>query len=345
MKIFNKKKLRNEPFFIAEVGQNHQGDFDLAKKYVEEFSRLGANAVKFQMRDNKTLFSKEKYDSPYDNENSFALTYGAHREALELTANELFDLKNIAHKNNCLFMVTPFDENSLLQLAEMDIDIFKIASFDIGNLPFIEKVCAINKPTVLSVGGGNLEQIVASVEILSRIEDHAILHCVSEYPCPADKLNLQKIAILQKMFEASVVGLSDHFSGISTGPISYMLGARVFEKHVTFSHVWKGTDHAFSLLPEGFRKFVRDVRQTPKMLLVTDPMDLGNERVFQKLGKKIVAAREIKKGQSINGRDLSFIITDTDGLNVRLTNRLIGRQALRKISKGKLIIKSMIENF
>ena len=345
LKIFDKRKLKTDPFFIAEVGQNHQGDFDLAKRYIEEFSRLGATAVKFQMRDNRSLFSTQKYNSLYNSENAFAATYGEHREALELSANQLFDLKNVAHNNNCLFMVTPFDEISLLKLVEMDIDIFKIASFDLGNLSFIRKICAANKPTVLSVGGGSIDHISASVEVLSHLEDHAILHCVSQYPCPADKLNLQQISILQKMFKTSVIGLSDHFSGISNGPISYMLGARVFEKHVTFSRAWKGTDHPFSLLPEGFRKFVRDIRQTPRMLTDTDQSDLGNESVFQKLGKKIVASRDMKKGERINETDLTFIITDSDGLSVRSAYMLIGKHVTQKISKGELINKMKIANF
>ena len=195
-------------------------------------------------------------------------------------------------------MVTPFDKPSLERIIELDVDIIKIASFDLGNLPFIEQICSYNKPTVLSIGGGNMDQIQASVDVLSSLNDFAVLHCVSEYPCPANRLNLRQISHLKNAFPDVVIGVSDHFSGISSGPVSYMLGARVFEKHVTFNRTAKGTDHAFSLLPEGFRKFVRDIHNTSDML--TEPQDyhLGDEPVFQKLWQKINSLRGYNSRQS-----------------------------------------------
>jgi sialic acid synthase len=343
MTIFDRNILEEAPFFIAEVGQNHQGDFELAKEYIIEFSRLGASAVKFQMRNNKLLFSASNYKKVYNSKNAFGVSYGEHREALELTPSQFYDLKEVAQKHGCFFMVTPFDEYSLDQLVEMDIDIFKIASFDLGNLPFIEKICKANKPTVLSVGGGNIFQIRSSVEILSKLSDYAVLHCVSHYPCPAEKLNLQQITVLGEEFPTSVVGLSDHYSGISTGPVAYMLGARVFEKHVTFSRAWKGSDHAFSLMPEGFRKFVRDVVRTPMMLRADNSGELGKEEVFQKLGKKIMVNSEIKQGQIITGADLSFSITDEVGISVRDCNKIIGRKAKISLSKGTMLRLDTIE--
>ncbi len=342
-KYFEPEQLENNPFFIAEVGQNHQGDFEMASKYIREFSHLGASAIKFQMRNNKLLFSESHYQKSYDSENAFADTYGEHREKLELTVDELIKLKVICHKHNCAFMVTPFDEDSLAQLVDIGVDIMKIASFDLGNIPFIEKICSHNLPTVLSVGGGNSDEIEASVGLIKDLDDYAILHCVSEYPCPPEKLSLGKITKLKEKYPESVIGISDHFSGISSGPISHMLGARVFEKHVTFSHIMKGTDHAFSLLPEGFRKFVRDINNVPKMVSIGDETCVGNEFVFNKLGKSIVAKVDIAKGDIISSDMLGFVIDNNNGLPVRESHKIIGRKALDEVKAGQFIQLNVIE--
>ena len=334
---FDAKILDQKPFFIAEIGQNHQGDLELAKSLLREFARVGASAVKFQMRDNRMLFSKNNYNRVYDSENAFAATYGEHREQLELTTDEFKALHELAASLNCAFMVTPFDEMSLKNIIELDVDIIKIASFDLGNIPFIEKICKYNKPTVLSVGGGKPEQIKASVDILSSLDDFAILHCVSEYPCPANRLNLSQISSLKTAYPQAVIGVSDHFSGISSGPVSYMLGARVFEKHVTFNRAAKGTDHAFSLLPEGFRKFVRDVHNTSAMLKEPQDHNLGEEPVFQKLGKKLIASEDINAGARISSNNLSFVITEEAGIAVRDSYTVINKFAKNKIRKGDTI--------
>ena len=119
IKYFDDHNLKTSPFFIAEIGQNHQGDFELACRYISEFSRLGASAVKFQMRCNKILFSEDRYNKSYDSENAFAETYGKHREQLELSIDEFKKLKQIAHQHQCAFMVTPFDEESLVKLVDL----------------------------------------------------------------------------------------------------------------------------------------------------------------------------------------------------------------------------------
>ena len=138
MKIIN--ILGKKPIIIAEVGQNHQGSLKIAKKYIKEFAFRGANIIKFQSRNNKELFSKEAYNKNYDSENSFGKTYGQHREKLELTFKELKEIKKECKKYKLGFMVTPFDEKSLELISRVGVDIIKIASFDLGNLPFINLI-------------------------------------------------------------------------------------------------------------------------------------------------------------------------------------------------------------
>ena len=175
--MFKELLIEDKPFIIAEVGQNHQGDLELAREYIKVFANAGADAVKFQTRNNKYLFSEEAYLAPYGSENAFAETYGAHREKLELNPDFLPILKEDCMKYGVKFMSTPFDEPSLEILKQLDADIIKIASFDLGNLPLINRISKLGKPVVISVGGGKIDQIRSSVNLLIENGiDLSILH-------------------------------------------------------------------------------------------------------------------------------------------------------------------------
>jgi sialic acid synthase len=342
--MFRKKELGDDSFVIAEIGQNHNGDLDLAREYIRIFASEGADAVKFQTRNNKYLFSQDAYEAPYDSENAFANTYGAHRERLELKPEWLPILKEDCIKHGVRFMSTPFDEPSLELLKSIDVDILKVASFDLGNLPLIHRMAAQGKPVVMSVGGGKIDQIRSSVEVLLKHHDDvAILHCVSEYPCEYNRLGLNNIEALIKEFPQCTIGSSDHFNGILSGPVAYLKGARIFEKHVTLNRASKGTDHSFALEPEGFRKFVRDIRRVRHMLPSKPVDDLGNEKVFKKLGKSIVAYINIKAGDVITLDHLSGCIFSTQYIPVRESNQIIGKVAKRDIPKGEPIHDADIE--
>lgn len=344
--MFCKENFDDEPFIIAEVGQNHQGDLDNAREYIRIFAFEGADAVKFQTRNNKYLFSDDAYSAPYASENAFAANYGAHREKLELKPEWLPILKADCDKYGVKFMSTPFDEPSLDLLRQVDVDILKVASFDLGNLPFIHRIASLGKPVVMSVGGGKIDQIRSSVEaLLSHHNQVAILHCVSEYPCEYNRLGLDNIQTLIKEFPDCIIGSSDHFNGTLSGPVAYMKGARVFEKHVTLNRAWKGTDHSFALEPEGFRKFVRDVKRVRHMMPPKPSDDLGNEYVFKKLGKSLVAYSDINAGECISVDKLSGRIFNCQYIPVRESNRIIGGIAKRNIVKGEPIHYDDVDGF
>lgn len=340
--MFKKEELLSDSFIIAEVGQNHQGDLETALKYIKYFADTGVDAIKFQTRNNKYLFSESAYNKPYDSENAFSEVYGLHREKLELKPEWLPILKAECEKYEVKFMSTPFDEPSLDLLCEVGVDILKVASFDLGNLPFIKRIAKKHLPVVISVGGGQIDQIRASIEVLlSEIDEIAVLHCVSEYPCDISKLGLDNIEVLKKEFPDCVVGLSDHFSGTLSGPVGYLKGARVFEKHVTLNHAWKGTDHSFALEHHGFRNFVRDIKRVPQMFTPKALSELGTEMVFQKLGKSIVAYTDISEGQIIGIDDLSGRIFNEQHMPVRESNQVIGKVAKKMINKGDIISTDM----
>ena len=338
MKTFCKDKLNKKPFIIAEVGQNHNGSLETALKFVKIFSFYGASAIKFQSRNNKFLFSKEAYDTTYNSANSFGKTYGEHREHLELSSRELSIIKNECKKHNVKFMSTPFDEPSLKMLIKINVDILKIASFDLGNLPFIDAIGKTKKPIVLSTGGGKNPEIKASINHLSKLnKDLAILHCVSEYPTEYNRLGLENIIKLKKKYPELIIGSSDHFNGILSGPVAYLQGARVFEKHVTLNRGWKGTDQSFALEPEGFSKFVRDINRVNKMLPSKSGDTIGNEPVFKRLGKSIIAASNIKKGDKFTIDNLSGKIFSNQYIPVRESYKLIGEISNKNYNVGDII--------
>jgi sialic acid synthase len=334
-KLWGKMFNNNTPFIIAEVGQNHQGELDLAKEYIEVFANAGADAIKFQKRDNKSLFSSDAYNQIYNSENAFAETYGEHREKLELKNDWIKILKTHCEKFNVKFMCTPFDFQSLNLLEENDVDAYKIASFDFGNLPLIDRVLKTNKPLVLSTGGANDKHIEETMKVLNKQSTEiALLHCVSEYPCPIDKLNLNMVSKLKTKYPNIIIGLSDHFNGTLTGPLAYMAGARVFEKHVTLNRSWKGSDHGFALEPEGFRKFVRDIKRVPIMFDDKPKNDLGSEPVFMKLGKSITALHEIKKGDMITLENITGKILTHNKIPVRECYKVIGLKTKNTLKPG-----------
>ena len=335
--------LEKKTIIIAEVGQNHQGSIKIAKKYIKEFAFRGADIIKFQSRNNKELFSKDAYEKNYDSENSFGKTYGEHREKLELSFNELKILKKECNKYKLQIMITPFDEKSLELISKVGVDIIKIASFDLGNLPFIDLIAKKKKIVAISTGGGNLTEITQSVKILQKRKIKVILlHCVSEYPCPYNRLSLKNISFYKKKFPKCVIGSSDHFNGILSGPIAYLQGARVFEKHVTLNRGWKGTDHSFSLEPEGFGRFVRDIHRTPLMLKTKKLKEIGKEPVFERLGKSLIVNKFIKKGKKIRINDLSGKIFQKNIVLVRYAHKIIGKKAKQDILKGSPILYNSV---
>ena len=326
--MFLRDELNNNAFIIAEVGQNHQGDFDLALKYIDKFSELGADAVKFQTRDINYLFDEGALHKEYNSPTAFGATYGEHRKNLEFDKSQVVKLKQYCEKRGVIFMSTPFDEPSLEFLCEIGTEVLKVASFDIGNLPFLNKLKDKKRPLVISVGGGKAQHIKSSMELFKEC-DVALLHCVSEYPCEYNRLGLSSINELRALYPDVSVGLSDHFNGTLSGPVAYLAGARVFEKHVTFNRAWKGTDHPFALEAKGFETFVRDIRRVPQMFNKKPDEEVGTEPVFQKLGKSLVAATDIKSGSILSLNNLTGRIFANIEIPVRDSYKVIGSKIKR----------------
>jgi len=249
-------------YVIAEIGQNHQGDVGKAKQLFHAAKQCGANAVKLQKRDNRSLYTRELFDSPYDNENSFGTTYGEHREALEFGRDEYFVLQQYAREIGITLFATAWDFASADLLAELEMPAYKIASGDLTNTPLLQYVAKLGKPMIVSTGGGTLEDVQRAYDAIMPLNSQlCILQCAALYPIEPEDMNLRVIETLRAQFDDVVVGLSDHQDGIAMSVLAYALGGRVIEKHFTLHRSWKGTDHAFSLEPIGLQKLVRDLHR------------------------------------------------------------------------------------
>ncbi len=282
-------------YTIAEIGHNHQGKLETAKEMFRVAKECGADAVKLQKRDNRSLFTKAGYTKPYDNPNSYGETYGEHREYLEFGWIEYKELMDYADEIGVTMFATAFDFNSADFLEKLDMPFYKMASGDLKNIPLLTHVAEFQKPMIISTGGGTMEDVNRAYDAVMPINQQlCILQCTAGYPAEFDELNLNVITTFRERFPNTTIGLSSHDNGIAMAVAAYMLGARVIEKHFTLNHTWKGTDHAFSLEPIGFRKLVRDLQRTRAA------MGDGVKRVYDsevnpitKMGKKLVAARDL----------------------------------------------------
>jgi N-acetylneuraminate synthase/sialic acid synthase len=332
-------------FVIAEIGHNHQGSVEQAKELFRAARDAGVDAVKLQKRDNARLFTRQLYDSPYDNENSFGATYGLHREALELDRDAYAELRDLAAQLGLVFFATAFDEASADLLAELELPAYKFASGDLRNTPLLRHVASLGKPLIVSTGGATLEDVDRAVETIAPINDRiCLLQCTAAYPAAVEELNLAAITTLRERYPDYVVGLSDHQDGIAMSSVAYMLGARVIEKHFTLSHTAKGTDHAFSLMPEGMRKLVRDLSRIPAALGDGEKRPLPSEtKPLEKMGKKLVAAYRLEAGHVLADGDLVARSPADEGLPPYAVDDLLGRTLAVPLDTDQAVTEAVLQ--
>ena len=331
-------------YVIAEIGHNHQGQIKTALELFRAAKECGANSVKLQKRDNRNLYTRAMYDKPYENENSFGLTYGAHREALEFGRDEYVELQNYAHELGLTMFATAFDFGSADFLADLDMPAYKIASGDLTNIPLIKHVAGLQKPVLVSTGGGTMADVQRVYDAIMPINpDLCLLQCTASYPAKPQAMNLRVITTFRETFPNVTVGLSDHQNGISMSVAAYVLGARVIEKHFTLNHASKGTDHAFSLEPIGMRKMVRDLQRTGQALgdgvKQPQPDEIG---ALFKMGKKLVAAHDLPAGHALQPADIA-IKSPNDGLPPYYLDRLIGKVIRRAFVADQEFVMADLE--
>ncbi len=325
-------------YIIAEIGHNHGGSIDVALDMIDAAADCGVDAVKFQKRDNRTLFTKEMYSSEYNSKNAYGRTYGEHRECLELGRAQYERLIERARERGVDFMCTPFDPPSVDFLAALDTPAYKIASFDLTNLPLIEYTAQLGRPIFLSTGASTMAEIRQAYELIERYGVPAcLMHCVSRYPTPESEVNLGVVSLLAREFPNAVIGYSGHDAGVLAGVAAYAMGAVVLEKHFTLDRQARGSDHHFSLDPDGMRRQVQQIRAIETMR-GTGVKRLREEEMpaRTKLGKGVYAARKLANGTILSMSDL-VIKSPGHGLTPNCISQILGRRLVKDLSEEEPI--------
>lgn len=257
-----------KPIVIAEIGCNHMGSFELAKRLIREAFNSGADYVKFQKRENRYLLGK-KYDNPHPNPvNSFGKSYGLHRDFLEFNINAHIKLINYCKKIGIGYSTSVWEKKSAEQFIKLqkNMDFIKIPSACNTDFELLDFIASKFKKKIhLSLGmtkKNEIEKILKFFKKKKRSKDLIIYHCCSAYPAKFEDLNLLNIQIYNKKYKnfLSEVAYSGHHLGIAADIAAYVLGANIIERHFTLDRTFKGTDHAASLEPDGLRKLCRNLK-------------------------------------------------------------------------------------
>jgi len=327
----------SDVYVIAEIGNNHGGSLETCKKMFRAAKRAGADAVKLQKRDNKTLYTKAFYDKPYDNANSYGKTYGEHREFLEFGIVEYQALTHLAKDLGLDFFSTAFDIRSADFIDRVNMPAFKIASADITNIPLIEHIIKFGKPTIISTGGATVEDIDTVYLTLKGRAEFSFLHCVATYPNQAEDLNLRCIEQMRLRYPDTVIGFSSHHPSVYMSLAAANLGASIIEVHFTLNRASKGTDHGLSLEPKGLATLCQDLKSVRRALGDGEKKVLEAEKApIEKMSKGIWPVREIKKGEKVCLDDFA-LKTPGGGLKPYDLEGLDGKISINDLSSSNSI--------
>lgn len=330
-------------FIIAEVGNNHNGDVNLAKHLVDLAVEAGADCVKFQMRDLASLYkSGEEIDKSADLGAQYTMDLLA---KFQLKTEELIEVFDYCKEKGLSPLCTPWDLKSLEVLEAYGMEAYKVASADFTNHQLLEALAATGKPLICSTGMSTEAEITQTVDFLRRRGvEFVILHCNSTYPTPFKDVNLAYLQRLQEI-TSSFVGYSGHERGISVPVGAVVLGARVIEKHFTIDKGMEGNDHRVSLLPVEFKEMVKQIRE------VEEAMGHRGERVItqgeminrETLAKSLVINRDLKKGKFIK-REMVEVKSPGQGLQPLYIDQLVGKRAKRDLIKGGYFYESDLKD-
>lgn len=327
-------------FIIAEAGDNHNGNFDLALRLVDEAVYAGADCVKFQTFKTEEVISKyaEKADyqklSTGDIENQFDMV-----KKLELPFEQFREISAYCKNKGILFLSTPFDLKSIDFLQELDIPFWKIPSGEINNLPYLIKIANTHKDIIMSTGMANISEIRDAIDVLQSNGSGKIslLHCNTEYPTPMEDVNLKAMQTLRDEFQISV-GYSDHTLGIEVPVAAVALGATIIEKHFTLNRNMEGPDHQASLEPLELKKMVQSVRNIEKAMGTGIKEPSKSEIKNIDIARKSIVAREaINKGDMLTEKNLAVKRPGT-GLSPMMWFDVIGKMAIKNFEEDEFIV-------
>lgn len=333
-----------KPYIIAEIGSNHNGDMELAKKMIDEAKRCGADCVKFQSWSKDTIFSEKVYQDNYflrdDYRNRTDYTLKKIVEEYSIDREDHFLLKEYCDKVGIEFNSTPFSKTEVdLLVDELKVPFIKIASMDLNNIPFLSYIAKKGKPVVISTGLCGLSDVSDAIDCLKNngCSEIILLHCVSIYPPEDEMVNLNNIDMLRNTFGCKV-GYSDHTIGTVAPILSMAKGVCIIEKHFTLDKNMEGWDHKVSANPEELETICKAAKCGFKMLGSYQKVINENKERRDAFKRSIVAANDIKCGQIIRDKDIDFKRPGT-GIEPKYYEFIIGRKATRDICKDQILSK------
>ena len=333
--------MSSKVFIIAEAGVNHNGSLDLAKKLIDVASESGANAVKFQTFKAEKLVSKNAQKADYQKqttnktESQFDMI-----KKLELDMDTHKELIAYCETKNIMFLSTPFDHDSIELLNDLGLEIFKIPSGEITNLPYLRHIGKLNKKVILSTGMADIGEIEDALDILintgTKKENITILHANTMYPTPMEDVNLKAMVTIGNTFDIAF-GYSDHTLGIEVDIAAVAMGASCIEKHFTLDKTMEGPDHKASLEPNELNAMVKAIRNIELALGSSAKKPSKSESPNIQIARKsIVALKNIKQGETLSEENIT-VKRPGMGINPMRWDEIVGSIANKNYKEDELI--------
>jgi len=335
----------DSPYIIAELGSNHNGDMNLAKRLIIEAKEAGADCVKFQSWSKESIFSKRKYDEncflsdDYRDRSDYTLEEIVDEYAI--SESELLDMKKFSDEVGIDCTSTPFSNNEADFLVDvLDAPFIKVASMDLNNYPFLQYLAEKGKPIVLSTGLSELYEIDKAVKTIESSGNFqiAILHCVSTYPPSDNNVNLNNIKTLQAIYPEYLVGFSDHTLGTAIPLASAALGAKIIEKHFTLDKDMEGWDHKVSANKAEMKVISEGVKRISMALGSKRIVSTESEEQKQEFRRSIVINKALSEGHLLQEGDLDFK-RPGGGYAPEYKDYLVGRKICRDLEYDHILTK------
>ena len=329
-------------YIIAEIGINHQGSIELAKRLVDAAVDAKVDCVKFQMRNLTNLYKNKGNSSDASSDLGAQYTLDILNK-YQLSDDELFEVFKYCEMKGITPLCTPWDIDSLESLERYGMSAYKVASADCTNFELLDAIIKTKKPIICSTGMSTEREIAETIEFLRRKKaNFALLHCNSTYPTPFKDVNLSYLSRL-KSISNTIVGYSGHERGWWVCTAALALGAKIIEKHITVDKGLEGNDHKVSLLPNEFKTMVEQIRQVEESIGSNSPRELSQGEMINRevLAKSLMASHDIDIGQTIT-KDMISIMSPGQGLQPNRIEELIGRKSIRKMSAGDVFFETDI---
>lgn len=335
----------SEVLIVAEMSANHLGDYDKAVQIIKEAAKAGADAIKVQTYTAETMTIESDKDDFILNSGTIwdgRTYYDLYKEAYTPWEWQP-KLKEIAEMHGLLFFSTPFDKTSVDFLEDMNVDLYKLASFEITDIPLIKYIASKGKPIIFSTGIASIEDISLALKTIKNQNnnDVIILKCISSYPAPIEDYNLKTIKNISETFGV-IAGLSDHSEGIVAPVLSVAFGAKVIEKHLCLDRSLGGLDADFSLEPHEFKQMVNSIREAEKAIGKVNYRLTNSQNSGVTIGRSLYVVKDIKEGEKFTEENIRSIRPHY-GIHPKYFDNILGKKAVRNLEKGDALRWDMIK--